>query len=224
MNQNLKLSNECNLELMSRYPDNYFEVGLVDPPYGIKETWSKSKTDRFYKKGKLHKYTNSEIPSSEYFKELFRVTKNQIIWGGNYFTDYLEPRNSWIIWDKKHSSKSFMSMAELAWTSYNKATKIARFTWDGARKCEQVDKWHPHQKPIKLYEWVIHNYLNPGDKILDTHLGSMAICIAVENINKKFGWDLSLTGCEIDSEYFKNSLSKINNYNSIQIMKFDETA
>lgn len=190
--------------MMSRYPDNHFDLAIVDPPYGIGETWSKSRRDRFFKKGKLHSYKNTEAPKKSYYDELFRVSKNQIIWGGNYFTDHLHPTNSWIIWDKmRDADKQFMSEAEMAWTSFGKVTRIAQFRWNGAVKCEAVDKIHPHQKPVKLYEWVLMNYANKGDKILDTHLGSGSIAIACDNL----GFDL--TACEIDKGYFDAAAKRL---------------
>lgn len=196
----IKITNEDNMELMKTYPDNYFELAITDPPYGIGDTWSKSRKDTFYKKGKLHEYQNTDRPAAEYFTELKRVSKNQIIWGANYYTDYLDLTNSWIIWDKQHGKNGFMSDAELAWTSYKKVMRIARFLWDGARKCEKTTKVHPHQKPIKLYEWLLDNYAKEGDKILDTHLGSGSIAIACHN--RKF----ELTACELDKEYFDASI------------------
>lgn len=199
----ITITNEDNMRLMKRYPDNYFDLAIVDPPYGIGDTWSKSRKDTFYQKGKMHSYQNNDRPSAEYYEELKRVSKNQIIWGGNYFTDHLDLTNSWIIWDKQHGVNAFMSDAELAWTSFKKVMRIARYLWDGARKCEKMQKVHPHQKPVKLYEWILENYAEEGDKILDTHLGSGSIAIACHN--RKF----ELTACELDRDYYKAAIKRI---------------
>ncbi|WP_422858789.1 DNA methyltransferase [Flagellimonas sp. S174] len=211
----LHISNEDNMALMSRYQDNHFDVAIVDPPYGIGDSWSKNRKDRFFQNGKLHTYQNTEAPSFEFFEELKRVSKNQIIWGGNYFTEFLEPTNSWIVWNKKRkAAKTFMSEAELAWTSYKKVMRIADFLWDGCKKCEKVSKWHPHQKPWSLYEWVISEYCSREDKILDTNLGSMSIALAVDHINRINGWSLELTGCELEPHYYESGIKKLGLYMS----------
>ncbi|WP_299153112.1 DNA methyltransferase [uncultured Christiangramia sp.] len=205
----INLSNENNKDLMSRYDDKYFDLAIVDPPYGIGDTWSKSRRDRFHKKGKLHSYQNESIPDPEYFSELFRVSKNQIIWGGNYFTEFIPPTNSWIVWNKlRDADKTYMSEGEAAWTSFKKVFRIVDFIWDGARKCEKTTKIHPHQKPVKLYEWILMNYATPGDKILDTHLGSGSIAIACHNLKYE------LTACELDTGYYKKTIERIKNHKS----------
>jgi site-specific DNA-methyltransferase (adenine-specific) len=178
------------------YPDNYFDLAIVDPPYGIGETWSKSRTDRFYKRGSLHSYDNRSAPGKEFFEQLIRVSKNQIIWGGNYFTEHLPATNAWIAWDKM-KTQGIMSDFELAWTSFSKVATFARFLWDGARKCERVDKIHPHQKPRKLYRWILDQYASHGDTILDTHVGSASSLIEFELA----GFDY--VGYEKDRDYFK---------------------
>ena len=203
----IKLYNQDCMEAMKEMADNKFDLAIVDPPYGIGDTWSKSRRDRFYKKGKLHQYKNDSIPDQGYFTELLRVSRNQIIWGGNYFTLQLAPTNGWIIWDKKINAETqFMSEAELAWTSFKKVTRIAEFVWNGAVKCERVDKIHPHQKPIALYKWVLKNYAKPGDTILDTHLGSGSIAIACHDM----GFDL--TGYEIDQDYYEAAMKRLENH------------
>lgn len=195
-----------NIAYMSQFPDKFFDLAIPDPPYGIGDTWSKSRSDTFYKKGKMKKYQNESIPDRKYFEELFRVSKNQIIWGGNYFTEFLPPTNSWIIWDKMHSENSFMSDAELAWTSFKKVMKIASFQWDGAKKCERVSKIHPHQKPVKLYRWTFKNYAAPGFKILDTHMGSQSSRIAA------FEEGLDYYGCDSDEYYFAEGCDRYNEH------------
>ena len=194
---NIKLINADCVVLMKEYSDNYFDLAIVDPPYGIGQTWSKKRQDRFFHEGKLHTYKNDKIPHRTYFEELFRVSKNQIIWGGNYYTEHLYPTNAWIIWDKKHNEKSFMSHAEMAWTSLKHALKIARFEWDGARKCENINKIHPHQKPMKLYSWIYENFAAPGFKIFDSHLGSGSNAIAFH-----YSCASEFVGCELDKDYF----------------------
>lgn len=197
------INNSDCLDGMSEYDDNHFDLAIVDPPYGIGETWSKSRRDRFYQKGKIASYKNNEIPGDNYFNELFRVSKNQIIWGGNYYTHILKPTNAWILWAKgRDANKTFMSEAEMAWTSFSKCTRVANFLWDGARKCEQVHKIHPHQKPVLLYRWVIKNYSNPGAKILDTHVGSGSSLIAAEEEG------CSMVCFEIDKVYWNSLIDR----------------
>jgi site-specific DNA-methyltransferase (adenine-specific) len=192
----MKITNEDNMELMARYEDNYFDLAIVDPPYGI------DVKTRVFDDGKKW---DSEIPSKEYFNELFRVSKNQIIWGGNYFLDYLSPTPCYIIWDKKMTDKHLMSMSELAWTSFKTKNLIFRQPPVGDRGFYNIDgtRIHPTQKSIKLYEWILINYAKEGDKILDTHLGSGSIALACHNL----GFDL--TACELDKEYYDAAIKRI---------------
>lgn len=193
------ITNECNMELMKRYPDNYFDLAIVDPPYGInagKMTMGSGKHN--FKKGK--DWDNS-IPNDEYFKELFRVSKNQIIWGGNYFP--LNLNNNWIIWDKLNPNLSF-SEAELAWCSIDKNTRI--FKRLSTLPDDDGKKQHPTQKPIQLYKYCLGKYAKEGDKILDTHLGSGSIAIACHD------YDFELTACELDSEYYEKAIKRIKNH------------
>ena len=195
----IRITNEDNMKLMSRYKDKHFDLAIVDPPYGIL-----NKT----KRGGDHKFNMSEYskwdikPNQDYFDELFRVSKNQIIWGGNYF-GYLWSRSEYnkcfVIWDKNQpESLNNFSMAEMAWTSLDKPSKIFRYS---VRK--NRNKIHPTQKPVDLYEWLLKMFAKKDDKILDTHLGSGTIAIACH----KAGFDL--TACEIDKSYFKKSINKI---------------
>lgn len=188
---------------MARYPDKYFDLAIVDPPYGInagKMTMGSGKH-----KFKQGKDWDSEIPKEEYFKELFRVSKNQIIWGGNYFP--LSLNNNWLIWDKLNPNLSF-SEAELAWCSINKNIRI--FKRYSAMEDNDGKKQHPTQKPIKLYKWILDKYAKENDKILDTHLGSGSIAIACHD----YGFDL--TACELDKEYFDKAIQRINNHTAQQ--------
>ena len=180
------------MEGMKQYPNDYFDLAVVDPPYGIdagKMTMG-SGTHKF-KKGKVW---DSAIPDEDYFKELFRVSKNQIIWGGNYFTEILPPSNNWIIWDKLNPNLSF-SEAELAWCSIKKNTRIVKHY---SAQIEGTGKIHPTQKAVKLYDWIFGRYAERCQKILDTHLGSQSSRISA-NKNK-----LHFTGFELDPDYFRD--------------------
>ncbi len=196
------ITNEDNMELMARYEDNYFNLAIVDPPYGIgisgqKEVKKGKKSDR---KGHKQKDWDNAIPTSEYFKELFRVSKNQIIWGANYFVEHLtKGTKGWIVWDKAQYGLT-MSDCELAYSSFDKATRV--YVKNRAVLIGQ-NTIHPTEKPIKLYEWLLMNYAKEGDKILDTHLGSGSIAIACH----KLGYDL--TACELDKEYYDAAMKRI---------------
>ena len=187
------------MQLMSQYADNHFDLAVVDPPYGINAgKMNMGKGSRNETNKNIKKDWDSHIPSVDYFKELFRVSKNQIIWGGNYFIDYLTATRCFLLWDKKDYNSDFASH-ELAWTSFQKNTKC----FIRARNVGDEQKIHPTQKPVKLYDWIFQNYANDGDKILDTHLGSGSIAIASHYAG------LHLTACEIDEDYFKESVSRI---------------
>jgi len=201
----MKITNEDNMELMARYEDNYFDLAIVDPPYGIGA--DKAQNAGGEKWGyKKYKETNwdSSIPNKKYFKELFRVSKNQIVWGGNYMTKYLPPKMCWLLWDKGQRDFS-LADGELAWTSFNKALRI--FTMPrGAALADANNsggKLHPTQKPVKLYEWLLMNYAKEGDKILDTHLGSGSIALACHNLN------FDLTACELDTDYYNAAMKRL---------------
>lgn len=176
---------------MKKMDDYQYDLAIVDPPYGIGQTWSKSRRDRFY--GHISSYKNGkkEKVDSEYFQELFRVSKHQIIWGYNYYSHSFPEDNHIIIWDKgRDFSKTFMSEAELAWHSFSIPARICSLQWDGAKKGNEtgIKKIHPFQKPIGLYKWLLRNYAESGWKILDTHGGSMSIAIACHDL----GFDLDL--------------------------------
>ena len=190
------LYNQDCLEAMKEMSENQFDLAIVDPPYGI------DVKTRVFNDGKKW---DSNIPPKEYFDELFRISKNQIIWGGNYFLDYLGATSCYLIWDKKMTDKHLMSMSELAWTSFKSKNLIFRQPPVGDRGFYNIDgkRIHPTQKSIKLYEWLLMNYAKEGDTILDTHLGSGSIAIACHNL----GYDL--TGYEIDKEYFDASIKRI---------------
>jgi len=181
------------MEYMKNIPDKYYDLAIVDPPYGIDAcnmTMGKG-TNKKWSKGK--KWDNN-IPKGEYFDELFRVSKNQIIWGGNYFP--LPPSRCIVCWDKIQPWENF-SQVELAWTSFDSPAQLYRFD------NRTGGKIHPTQKPVKLYEWLLKHYAKSTDKILDTHFGSCSIGIACHN----FG--CSLDACELDEEYFDKALERV---------------
>jgi len=197
----LTLTNEDNMQMMARYPDNHFDLAIVDPPYGI-GFGQYQRTERV-------RYKNSDwdddIPSDEYFKELMRVSKNQIVWGGNYFP-YLWAKGckGFVFWYKGNPVPNY-SDGELAWTSFDKVAKMFDYRYYGnlEGKTSASEKIHPTQKPIQLYKWLLENYATKGDKILDTHLGSGSIAIACHEL------DFDLTACEIDNDYFERTMKRI---------------
>lgn len=196
INDNIEITNENNLDLMKRYSDKYFDLAIVDPPYGI--GISKNPVRQMHKK----KDWDNEIPSKQYFDELFRVSKNQIIWGGNYFD--LPPSQGFYIWDKKQPENFSLAMCEYAWSSIQKPAKI----WSLSVMKEQ-NKIHPTQKPIELYEWLIMRNAEKGYKILDTHLGSGSIAIAIDIINKREKLNLQFIGCELDTDCYNKAIERI---------------
>ena len=201
----MKITKECNMKLMARYEDNHFDLAIVDPPYGLGKSVVNSG-------GRFKKYQNKngnwdmEIPTDEYFEELFRVSKEQIIFGGNYFD--LPKNKCFIVWDKKQPQGISFAMAEYAWASFDKVAQIFSLRSQG-----QEQRFHPTQKPVKLYEWLLMNYAKEGDKILDTHLGSGSIALACHNL--KF----ELTACELDKEYFESAMKRIKRHQQ-QIQMF----
>jgi site-specific DNA-methyltransferase (adenine-specific) len=194
----MNITNEDNMKLMARYEDNHFDLAIVDPPYGININVSMGRR-KGDKKSDYHKFAgnDSSIPSFEYFKELKRVSKNQIIWGGNYMTEHLSPSSCWLLWDKGFSEDVTFAQFEMAWTSFKSSAK----KYD--KHPNQLNRIHPTQKPTSLYEWIIMRYAKEGDKILDTHLGSGSIAIACHNL----GFDL--TACELDKEYYNAAMERI---------------
>ena len=199
MKEYLKITNEDNMELMKRYPDNHFDLAIVDPPYGI-DINSSGRLGHYGGKGK--KWDN-EIPNDIYFKELNRVSKNQIIWGGNYFN--LQPTRCFLIWDKQQPEGVSFASCEFAWTSFNKSAKTFYMRPQNADE----NRIHPTQKPKSLYQWILTKYAEPNFKILDTHLGSGSIAIAVDSVNKIEKMNLTLTACELDKEYYQTATQRI---------------
>ena len=200
----LTITCEDNMELMSRYPDNYFDLAIVDPPYGIGEDGGKCRTRGSKKTNGIKKNWDSSIPDINYFIELQRVSKNQIIWGGNYFADLLPSSRCWLYWQKNMGGD--FADGELAWTSFDKVLK--QYT----KRSETFNRIHPTQKPVQLYKWILKNYAQEDFKIIDTHLGSGSIAIAVEEMNRFEKMNLTLTACEIDKEYFTDTTNRIINH------------
>ena len=205
-------TNEDNMLMMARYPDNYFELSIVDPPYGINVT----KMTLGNGKKKINRGNSdwdSKTPDLKYFKELRRVSKNQVIWGANYMTENLPPSMGWIYWDKGTGLNDF-SDGELAYTSFNRALRSYKVGWVGANAKDKDGRFHPTQKPVKLYEWILINYAKEGDKILDTHRGSASLDIACHNL----GFDL--VTCEIDTDYFNDGNKRLKQHQDQQVIKF----
>ena len=206
----IEITNEDNMELMARYPDNYFDLAIVDPPYGIgAENHAGNKDNGWTQWAK--KDWDKAIPTAEYWKQLFRVSKNQIVWGANYMTEYLPPSMGWIIWDKGQRGFS-LADGEMAWTSFSKAMRIFEFSRAGCIKSNNTmtEKFHPTAKPFELYKYCLEKLAKPNDKILDTHLGSGSIAIACHD----YGFEL--TACELDKEYFDKAIERIKNHTNQQ--------
>ena len=207
--------NEDCMAVMARYPDKYFDLAVVDPPYGIGEDGRKGVTTmpgRPNSYNREPKYSakgwDNELPSKEYFIELLRVSKKAIIWGPNHFIENIPNQNSscWIVWDKKNEGSDFAD-CELAWT--NMKTAVRKYTihkFEGTRGGK--DCIHPTQKPIKLYDWIFKKYAKEGDKILDTHLGSGSSRIAAHKAK------LDFVGCELDKEYFDAQEKRFKDFSS----------
>lgn len=226
----ITITNEDNMLLMARYPDNYFDLAIVDPPYGINMGMGHKGSEKRGDKNKYKTFAGGDnsIPTKEYFNELFRVSKNQIIWGANYMTEFLEPKASWIIWDKVQPEEFSMAMAELAWSSFNSPIKIFKKVAKGGFLTNGTidQRIHPTQKPVALYKWILDKYAkikcdlkheehyrylcsdcnNGNVKILDTHLGSGSIAIACHD----YGFEL--TACELDKEYYDKAIQRIKNH------------
>ena len=201
--------NEDCISGMKRFPDKHFDLAIVDPPYGIKESAHRvnSKTKATKTKEYVSDLWDMDIPSKEYFDQLFRVSKNQIIWGGNYFLDFLGATRCMIVW-RKLTTGNFAD-CELAWTSFDTSVREFTFMWNGMLQGDMKDKEeriHPTQKPVKLYEWLLRNYSNQGDKILDTHLGSGSSRIACYKAG------LDFVGFEIHGGYFEAQQIRFNQF------------
>jgi site-specific DNA-methyltransferase (adenine-specific) len=222
----MKITNEDNMELMSRYEDNYFDLAIVDPPYGIGLGFSKRKKVKngTITKGHKQKKWNNFPPNKKYFKELLRVSRKHIIWGCNYYSTNLDLFGSGRIIHNKMVTpflKSTYSHADIAATNCQNRITMFDFQWSGNVQGGKMNikmendygigiekRIHPTQKPVKLYEWLLMNYAKEGDKILDTHLGSGSIAIACHNL----GFDL--TACELDKEYYDAAMKRLEQHKS----------
>lgn len=199
------------MELMSQFPNKHFDLAIVDPPYGIGEDGRKNHTRSVIAKAKNYsknaRYDNSP-PDFRYFQELFRVSKNQIIWGGNYYIEFLKNTPCVIVWDKDNGENDFAD-CEIAWTSFKTAARKFKWRWQGMLQEDMKNKQeriHPNEKPIALYKWLLKNYAKEGHSILDTHGGSMSLAIACHD------YSFDLTVCEIDKEYYEKAMKRINNH------------
>ena len=201
------------MEYMKGLDDNAFELAIVDPPYGIGESGKTNSTRSCIAESKDYKsFAGDDLlaPDSDYFDQLKRVSKNQIIWGANHFIDNLPFMcNSpcWIVWDKDNGANDFAD-CELAWGSFKTAVRRYKFTWHGmiqGNMKKKEHRIHPTQKPVSLYNWLLTNYAKEGDKILDTHLGSGSSAIAAHY----GGFDF--VGCELDEDYYRASVERFNN-------------
>jgi len=206
----IELYNEDCMELMKRYPDNHFELAIVDPPYGIdadvKNNADKKQSKKSASQSKKYgsQLWDAEIPSDDYFEELKRVSKRQIIWGANYFGLV----GGMIYWHKNVTMPTY-STGELAWVSWQNKLNFVDISWHGMIQSNMKEKEvriHPTQKPVALYKWLLTNYAKQGDKILDTHGGSMSIALACHDL----GFDLVLS--ELDKEYFENGKKRLDNH------------
>ena len=193
---------------MKEFPDKYFDLTIVDPPYGIGENGDKNHTRSKLAKAKDYKaFSGNDLkpPDKEYFDELFRVSKNQIIWGANHFISKIPYDSScWIVWDKDNTGD--FADCELAWTSFDSAVRKFKYRWNGMLQENMKNKEsriHPTQKPVALYEWILSRYAKDGDIILDTHVGSASSLIACYNTNHKF------VGFELDEYYYKVSKQRL---------------
>lgn len=188
------------VSFMKSKPDKFYNLAIIDPPYGI--NFAKQHTGKGWTI-RESKDWDKGIPPPEYWERLFRVSKNQVVWGGNYMTEFLPPSMGWIFWDKGQRDFSFAD-GELAWTSFNKALRV--YEYSRAKLNNNRRGLHPTEKPIELYRWILNRYAKPNDKILDTHGGSMSSAIACD----MEGYDLDI--CEIDKDYFNAGVKRFENY------------
>lgn len=207
---NITLYNDDCMEVMKTFKDKQFDLAIVDPPYGIgmDKTHFKTKSSNSKPTDYNAKDWDSAIPNKEYFAELMRVSKNQIIWGGNYFVENLTNSSCWVVWDKDNGD-SIHADCELAWTSFKTGVRKIKWLWHGMRQQNMKNKEkriHPTQKPVQLYKWLLQNYAKEGDTILDTHFGSLSIGIACHDM--KF----DLTAIELDKDYYEQAKQRLINH------------
>lgn len=188
------------MDAMKQFPDKFFELAIVDPPYGVKGLES-NPTSRLCKYGQLNT-VNNYMPNKDYFDELVRVSKNQIIWGYNHFADMLPATSEFIFWNKHQPVESY-SAGELAYTSFNKTAKVFDYPYFGSVGMDKDGRIHPTQKPIALYSWLLLKYATCGDRILDTHVGSASSLIACQRLGFEY-W-----GYELDLEYYEKAKERL---------------
>jgi len=218
-------NSDCMVE-MAKMKDKEFDLAIVDPPYNdnfIKFDYATGRKEENYAKGSKAciKYRHvskhmSNLPDKNYFNELFRISANQIVFGGNYFIDFLRNTSCVIVWDKDNTGN--FSDAEIAWTSFKTTTRIFKYRWNGMLQQDMKNKEiriHPTQKPVALYQWLLKNYAKQGDRILDTHLGSGSSAIAADIM----GFDF--TGYEIDKYYYEAALDRFNRHKIQQVINFE---
>jgi len=217
----ITVTNEDCMDLLKRTPDKYYELSIVDVPYGIGESSNNNKGRSKLAKSKDYgkKDWDNFAPNKEYFDELLRVSKNIIIWGANHFIENIPKANSscWIVWDKDNGYNDFAD-CELAWTSFDTAVRKFKYKWHGMLQqkmgADKENRIHPTQKPVDLYKWLLDKYAKPNDKILDTHLGSGSIAIAAHD------YGFNLTACELDPEYYNTAIKRITNHIGQQKLAF----
>lgn len=205
------------MEGMKQIPDKYFDLAIIDPPYGIGESGSKNHSRVKLATPKNYKPFHGDdlkSPDEDYFKELMRVSKNQIIWGSNHFISKIPYDSScWIVWDKDNGNSHFAD-CELAWTSFKTAVRKFKFRWNGMLQEDMKNKEkriHPTQKPVALYKWLLEKYAKPDDKILDTHVGSASSLIACHDLGFEY------LGFELDPHYHRIATERLEQHKSEQI-------
>lgn len=215
------INGDC-VAAMRQMPDKAFDLAIVDPVYGdvtkggymTNNNGQRIGTGRANQKGYHAGIWKQSKTGGDYFAELFRVSKNQIIWGGNYFTDNLPESQCWIVWDKLHLAERTFADCELAWSSFNRAARVFRFCWDGMIQQDMKNKEeriHPTQKPVALYKWLLQNFAEPGMRILDTHLGSGSSRIAAYDLGFDFvGYEIDKTYFDQQEERFKSHANQMN--------------
>jgi len=206
----IELFNEDCMVVMARYPDKHFDLAIVDPPYGIGESGKTNKSRGKLAVAKDYKAfagDDASPPPIAYFEELRRISRNQIIWGANHFMQNICVGSPcWIVWDKMTGNSDFAD-SELAFTTFKTAVRNFRFRWSGMLQGDMKNKElriHPTQKPVKLYDWLLNNYAEKGQRILDTHLGSGSSAIAAHYYGVDF------VGCELDPDYYEAAKLRFN--------------
>lgn len=209
--ESLFVNGDC-MDYLPLFPDGYFDLAIVDPPYfGVKQGGYMQNNDSKTKLGRVNEYHlaiwKQKKPQQEYFNELFRVSKNQIVWGANYYITLIaRDTAAWVVWDKRHQEGNPFADCELAWTSFNTAARIFRYRWNGMLQENMKNREkriHPTQKPVDLYMWLIGRYAKDGDLILDTHVGSASSLIACHETNHKY------VGFEIDPVYYTEAKKRL---------------